>query len=464
MESIWRKQIGEIDSRDQSRELYSAKSHWDVIVIGAGLAGLLTAYYLKEAGLDVLVLEANRVTSGQTERTTAKITSQHGLKYSKLIKEIGVNRARLYAQANESAIREYERLIRTQGIDCEFERTSAYLYSEQEESPLKEEAKVAAGLGIDAFFTKDTELPFPVAGAVCFRNQAQFSPLKFVEHISRELEIREHVQVTGIKGNRVLTIDKVQSTERELTAERKLTAEKELTADKIVVTTHYPIKDIPGFYFLRQHQERSYVLALSGCKAIKGMYYGMDGESLSFRQAGEYLLLGGGSRRTGENTCGRAYDFLEQAAKKYYPDCREAARWAAQDCMPHDGIPFIGTYSVFTPDLYVATGFQKWGMTTSMVAAMLLRDALLGRENPYSELFSPQRMYFRAGIKNFMVDVGVSIKGLSKGLFGRPRCSHLGCALVWNPEEKSWDCPCHGSRFDGEGKVCDNPAGKDVKI
>ena len=304
---------------------------------------------------------------------------------------------------------------------------------------------------------------------MCFRNQAQVSPLKFVEHISRNLEIREYVQVTGIKGNRVLIIDKVQSTERELTAERKLaaegglTAEKELTADKIVVTTHYPIKDLPGFYFLRQHQERSYALALSGCGKINGMYYGIDQEGLSFRQAGEHLLLGGGSRRTGENTCGRAYDFLEQAAKKYYPDCREEARWAAQDCMPHDGVPFIGKYSVFTPDLYVATGFQKWGMTTSMVAAMLFRDMLCGLENPYAELFSPQRIYFRAGIKNFIAYVGVSIKGLTKGVFVRPRCSHLGCALVWNPEEKSWDCPCHGSRFDGEGKVCDNPAGKDVK-
>lgn len=418
------------------------ESTWDVVVVGAGMAGLLVAYYLQEEGKKVLVLEANEVASGQTGRTTAKITSQHGLKYSQLNQSVGVEKARMYAQANEGAIREYERLIHKKGIECQFERVPAYLYTLQDAEPLKEEAKIAASFGIDAFFTQEVELPFPVAGAVCFRNQAQFFPLEFVKHIATELEIREHTKVIAIKGNKVIT------------------ETSEMTAEKIVIATHYPIRNVPGFYFLRQHQERSYVLALSGCNKIKGMYYGIDEDGLSFRQEGDVLLLGGSSCRTGENTCGGSYDFLVQAAEKYFPGYKEENRWAAQDCMPHDGIPFIGRHSMFTPNLYVVTGFQKWGMTTSMIAAMILRDELCGRENPYRKLFTPQRINFRASIGNLLTDVSVSVKGLCKGLFGKKslRCPHMGCELVWNPDEKSWDCPCHGSRFDKNGKLLDNPA------
>lgn len=414
--------------------------HRDVIVVGAGMAGLLTAFYLKQQGRDVLVLEADRVASGQTERTTAKITSQHGLKYSWLIDKVGVKEARLYAQANESAVREYERLILENGIDCGFERVSSYLYTMQDAEVLEEEARAAAFLGIDAVFTRETELPFEVKGAVCFRKQAQFDPPELIRRIASELEILEHTKVIAVKGNRVFT------------------ETGEMTADNIVIATHYPVLNVPGFYFLRQHQERSYVLALSGCEPIHGMYYGVDKGGFSFRQAGEYLLLGGSPCRTGENRDGRAFERLTEAARQYFPGAREEVRWAAQDCMPHDGIPFIGRYSMFTPNLYVATGFQKWGMSTSMVAAMILRDEICGMENPYSEVFNPQRFHFRASIGNLLTDVGMSVKGLGAGLFGRPRCSHMGCKLEWNPEERSWDCPCHGSRFERDGKVLDNPA------
>ncbi len=481
MESIWRLQCKNPVSGKRTTRPALKEKHRDVIVIGAGLAGLLTAYYLKEQGKDVLVLEADRIASGQTERTTAKITSQHGLKYSDLIKKIGIRKARLYAQANEAAIREYEMLIKSKGIECQFQRVPAYLYTLQEEGVLKEEADAAASLGIDAFFTKETELPFRVEGAVCFRNQAQFSPLEFVEYISSELEIMEHTKVIALRGHKVITQDTV------------------MTADNIVVATHYPVLNVPGFYFLRQHQERSYELALSGCDSIKGMYYGIDKGGLSFRQAGEYMLLGGSSCRTGENDKGKAYDSLVKAAKQYYPDSKEESRWAAQDSMPHDGIPFIGRYSVFTPHLYVATGFQKWGMTSSMIAAKLLQDEICGNRNPYARLFSPQRVNLRASVGNLLHDVGMSVKGLSKGAFHRPsksaaslscghggivtvdgrkfacyrdeegklhkisaRCPHMGCELSWNPDEKSWDCPCHGSRFDVDGKLLDNPSKTDA--
>ncbi len=468
MESLWRKQTPNIKPKESKENTLSKDTHWDVIVVGAGLAGILIAYYLMESGKKVLVLEADRIASGQTERTTAKITSQHGLKYEKMIEEIGEDEARMYAQANESAIREYEKLIKEKDIECDFKKCPAYLYTTKDEVPLMEEALAAASFGIDAFFTEETELPFPITGAVCFKKQAQFSPLKFVEAIAKELEIWEQTHVKAIKGNKVITAGGI------------------LTADKIVVATHYPIKNLPGFYFLRQHQERSYVLALSGYKEIKSMYLGVDKDGLSLRQAGEYLLLGGGGRRTGEpigetkkrtnseqigdpkkrsndaSLCEArtGFTFLEEKAREYFPECQIEFGWSAQDCMPHDGIPFIGKYSMFTPNLYVATGFQKWGMTSSMVAAMILRDEICGIENRFAAVFSPQRLHYKAGSKNLFTDIGISVKGLFNGwiLNKTHRCSHMGCALAWNPQEKRWECPCHGSRFDEKGKLLDNPA------
>ena len=324
MESLWREQTPKLSSKADSNHLTMENVHRDVIVVGAGMAGILIAYYLKEKRKNVLVLEADEIASEQTERTTAKITSQHGVKYSTLIETIGAKKARLYAQANEKAVKEYERLIRSKGIECQFQWVPAYLYSMQNKKVLWKEAEAARSLGIDAFFTKETELPFEVTGAVCFQKQASFAPLEFLKEISKDLEIWERVKVMKIRKNRVITNDMV------------------LTADKIVVATHYPFRNVPGFYFLRQHQERSYVLALSGGAKIEGMYIGIDKNGLSFRQAGDFLLFGGGSHRTGKNRNGGKYDYLWEMAKLYYPDSQEVSHWSAQDCMPHDGIPFIG--------------------------------------------------------------------------------------------------------------------------
>ncbi|MBQ7920409.1 MAG: FAD-dependent oxidoreductase [Lachnospiraceae bacterium] len=446
MESLWRKQTKEIRGRAQEADVKLDRTTWDVIVIGAGMAGILTAFYLQEAGKKVLVLEADRICGGQTEGTTAKITSQHGIKYSTLIKSVGMEAARGYALANEKAIREYEKLIKNREIDCQFERRTAYLYSLREKNSLVVEKRAALSMGIDVVTEDKGELPFQVKGVIGFPNQAQFSPLKFARNIAAELTILENCRVTELKEHLVI-------------AEKKV-----FTAEKIVVATHYPIMDIPGFYFLRQHQSRSYVLALSGCKRIEGMYYGVDREGLSFRQAGDHLLLGGASHRTGENKKGGAYEYLEEMARKYYPNCQVEAKWSAQDCMPHDGIPFIGKYSFFTPNIYVITGFQKWGMTFSMIAALILRDEIMGTENTFGKIFNPQRFHLKASLPHLLTDVGVNIKSLTKALFtDKPSCAHLGCKLEWNPDEQSWECPCHGSRYTGEGKLVDNPSVKDLE-
>lgn len=449
MESLWESRV-RIPRRRPAEGLHER----DVVVIGAGMTGILTAWQLQKAGKRVAVLEAGRIAGGQTGRTTAKITSQHGMIYSRLLQEIGQKKARLYAEANQQAIAEYEHIITENGIDCDFERLPAYLYSTADRSGLCAEAVAAAALGIPAHEAKITELPFGTVGAVCFENQAQFHPLKFIGALAAKLEIYENSPVKSV-GNQIVCTDRAR-----------------FLTKSIVFATHYPLKDIPGFYFLRQHQDRSYVVALKGCEPLGGMYYGVDNAGLSLRSAGEYLLLGGNSHRTGENRKGGAFGSLKAAACKFYPEAKIAYMWAAQDCMPHDGIPLIGRYSLWHPDWYVATGYGKWGMTSSMAAALLLTDLIAGKRNPWEGVFAPRRIRPEAARENFKRDVQLSARGLWKGFTRgkekcrcgegefQARCTHMGCKLVWNSHEKSWDCPCHGSRFDGEGKVLDGPAQK----
>lgn len=438
MESLWSRQTKIAERRSLTSDLET-----EVVVIGAGMAGLLTAFFLEKRGKEVVVLEGGRIASGQTKNTTAKITSQHGAIYDCLIRKIGAEKAKMYAAANENAIREYQRIIEENHFKCGFEVLPSYLYSRLDEESMKHEAEAASQLGISAFFTKQNELPFPVAGSVCFENQAQFHPMEFVKQISEGLKIYEKTQVISVKGHMVQT---EQGT---------------VKAEHIIFATHYPFINIPGFYFLRQHQERSYVLALTGAERYRAMYYGVEQGDFSFRNDGDILLFGGGAHRTGGKNCDGIYQMLAAQAEKYFPNCREEARWSAQDCMSHDNIPFIGRYSAFRPYWYVASGFKKWGMTSSMIAAKIITEQICEGKSPYEEVFSPQRLFLRASAKNFIKDAGNSVQGLVAGAFQpQSRCPHMGCRLIWNPNERSWDCPCHGSRFEADGKLIDNPAQK----
>ena len=470
MQSIWKHDL-EIHQKEAVTEQAKAEQpmtekpiangkNVHTLIIGAGMAGILTAYLLKQKGIDAMIVEAKTIASGQTENTTAKITSQHDIFYNKLLQKTGRKRAKSYAMANEEAIRIFEQIIRKENIDCEFEKKPAYLYTLNKERipELQNEAKVAKMLGIDAKYVEGkeiSELPFEVKGAVRFQEQAQFHPLKFVMHLAKELNIYENTKVLSVKGHRVETNQGI------------------IWAENIIFACHYPITNVPGFYFLRQHQERSYVLALESKKKLEGMYYSVDTEGLSLRSAGNALLLGGGAHRTGKKLCQLSdheqekygYRYLRKMAEVYYKENAEITHWSAQDCMPHDEIPFIGKYSLLRPYWYVATGFKKWGMTASMVSAMIISSQITGSTNLYEATFTPQRLLFRAGIKNFLVDLGESVMGLAKGLFGKKerRCTHMGCLLEWNNEEDSWDCPCHGSRFEKNGELRDNPAQIDIK-
>jgi len=406
-----------------------------VLIIGGGMAGLLCAWKLQQEHIPYVLVEAKVPFSGVSGCTTAKITSQHGLIYSTLYEKAGPDVARLYLEANENALQGYRNLCRE--IPCDFVSRASYVYSLDDRAALHKECQILQELGYPAAFQDSLPLPFSVAGAVKFPGQAQFHPLKFAAAISKDLNIYQDTKV------------------QHLLPDGAETNRGRIRADKIIVTTHFPICNKHGMYFLKQYQQRSYVLALKNAPQFDGMYVDAAENGLSFRNYGELLLLGGGGHRTGKP--GGTWEELRAFARQHFPEAEEVAHWATQDCIPLDHLPYIGRYSRFTPNLYVATGFQKWGMTTSMVAANILKDLVQGKENPYAKIFSPSRNMLH-------LQLGANILESAKNLLTPTpkRCPHLGCALKWNPAEHTWDCPCHGSRFSDTGELLDGPATDDL--
>lgn len=430
MASIWQERISLPTFQTLAGDI-----HTDVLIIGGGMAGLLCACKLHNSGADYILCEANSICSGITKDTTAKITAQHGLCYYKLLEKFGSEKASLYLSANEAAAAEYRRLCAQ--IDCDYSAQDNYVYSLTDRNKLEKEASALQKLNYPAEFAESLPLPFSTAGAVKFPQQAQFHPLKFAAAIASNLNIYEHTPI------------------RELGNGWAATDCGTIHADKIIVATHFPLLNKHGSYFLKLYQHRSYCLALENCQAIGGMYVDEATDGLSLRSHNGLLILGGGSHRTGKH--GGGWEELERAAAEYFPGATLHSRWATQDCMSLDGIPYVGQYSARTRDLYVATGFNKWGMTSSMMAANILQDLVLGRSNPYTEVFSPSRSIFHPQLT---VNGFEAITNLLH--FGKKRCPHMGCALKWNPREHSWDCPCHGSRFEENGKLIDNPATDDL--
>ena len=407
----------------------------DVLIVGGGLAGILCAWHLKEAGISCMLLEADRIMGGTSGHTTAKITSQHGLCYGGFLDKLGYDRARSYYEAHEKAIGAYEKL--SGKIPCDFQRQDHCMYALNAVGALEAEMAALEKLRIPARLEKAIPLPFSTAGGVYFPGQARFHPGKLAAGLVKGLKIYENTRVVQIRGKQAIT-------------ERGT-----VTAEKIIVATHFPILNRHGGFFLKQYQQRSYVLALEKAQQLDAMYLDASGNGLSFRNQGEYLLLGGGGHRTGKQ--GDGWQELSACAKQYYPGAGEVCRWAAQDCMTLDGMPYIGQYGKHTPDLFVATGFNKWGMTSSMVSAMVLCDMVRGRDSLWRELFDPARSMDRNRLAENCRESVVNLLTPT-----RPRCSHLGCALKWNPKERSWDCPCHGSRFSGEGDVLESPAVREI--
>ncbi|MBQ8766568.1 MAG: FAD-dependent oxidoreductase [Clostridia bacterium] len=407
-----------------------------VAIIGGGIAGILCGYMLKQKGIDCVILEADRVCKGVTQNTTAKITSQHGLVYDKLINKFGIEKSKMYLESNENAVKIYRKMCKD--IDCDFEDKDNYVYSTDNLRKVEKELHTLVRLGYKPDFTGEIPVPISIEGAVIFPNQAQFNPLKFLLYISRNLQIYEKTKVIEIKGNYAYT------------------SKHKIKADYFIVTTHFPFINKYGGYFIKMYQERSYVIALENGKQINGMYVDEAQKGMSFRNYKNLLLIGGGDHRTGKS--GGNYTELRIFAKNNYPSKQEVYHWATQDCMTLDNVPYIGRYSPKIPNVLVATGFNKWGMTSSLVAAEILSDMVINKKNEYEELYTPSRSVITPQFAVNLFESAVGILTPSK-----KRCPHLGCALKWNSAEHTWDCPCHGSRFNENGKLVEKPATDDLK-
>lgn len=470
----------------------------DVAVLGGGIVGITTALLLAEAGASVVLLEAGRLAGGTSGHTTAKVTSQHGLIYARLAARHGAEVARRYGEANEAALAWIAARVEREAIDCDLRRRPAYAYVTAPTgcASLEREARAAQEAGLPATLVEDAPLPFPVAAALRFDHQAELHPRRYLHALAERFlaaggqafERTHAVEIGRHGGQEVVKAPGGQA-----------------HADRVVVATHYPFPD-RSLGFARLHPERSYLIAcrIAGAPP-EGMHLGVDvdGPTRSLRAAPiageELLLVGGEGHRTGTGgDTELRYERLEAFARRHWEVAEVTHRWSAQDPATLDGLPYVGALTPRDDRVLMASGFAKWGMTGGTAAALLLADLALGRPALWQDLFDPHRLTPFSSAPRFLAEnaqvaahfVGDRVAarraarapadlGPGEGAIVRdgggealaafrdedgtltalsPRCSHLGCLVAWNRAERSWDCPCHGSRFAPDGTVLEGPA------
>lgn len=471
----------------------------DAAIVGAGITGLTAATLLKRAGKTVAVLESKEIVRGTTGYTTAKVTAGHRLVYQHLRKTFGDEGARLYADSQRAALERVAELIGELGLDCDFRRDSHYVYAESSDdlAKIEREVEVEQQLGLAASFVDDTSLPFPVAGALRLDNQAQFHPRRYLLPLAQGLpgngsHVFEHTRVLDVEEGDQRCIVR--------------TDRGRMTARDVIVASSLPILD-RGLFFGKAHPYRSYTLAapIPAEQAPEGMFINSGGSTRSIRTARDgkrlLLLVNGNGHKTGEERDNEnRYLQLQEFIRSRFGLEEIAYRWSTHDYYTLDQMPYIGRLRRRSRHLYVATGFNGWGMTGGTLAAMILSDLVLGNDNPWAQLYDAKRLNARGAATMFVKEnakvarhwVGgrlartdaetiddvaqgegaiVSLKGERIAVYRddadtvhtlSPVCTHLACYVSWNRAEKSWDCPCHGSRFTGEGTVIQGPAVRDL--
>ncbi|WP_144416117.1 FAD-dependent oxidoreductase [Calothrix sp. 336/3] len=469
----------------------------DVAIVGAGIAGITAATLLKRAGKTVAVIDGEKISRGVSGHTTAKVTSLHQLIYADLIQEHGEDKARLYAQSNQAALELVGKLVAEYGIECDFSRQSAYTFTESanDVEQITAEVEAATKLGLPASFVRETSLPFPVAGAVKFEQQAQFHVRKYLLHLAQNIPgdgsyVFENTRVQNVEEGKPCNV---------------ITERGNLQAQDVIVATNIPILN-EGLFFAKTYPKRSYIIGarIEQSQGFEGMYIGSGEKYYSIRttpdENGLLLLIGGGGHKVGsvEHT-EEKYEDLQEYARSRFGITSIDYHWSTQDFVSFDKLPYIGKLTPSSQHIYVATGFSLWGMTNGTVSAMVLSDLILGVENPWAKLYDATRatpFLTVEGLKQNL-DVGKHwlgdrLKGLGDSLAdvkeGEGKivtvngekiatyrdqngtvnavsaiCSHLGCIVNWNSAEKTWDCPCHGARFSCQGKVLHGPAVNDLK-
>ncbi|ERJ12761.1 FAD-dependent oxidoreductase [Haloplasma contractile] len=485
----------------------SQKHETDLVIVGGGITGITLAYLLKKEQINFTLVDANEFFSKTTAHTTAKITSQHSLIYDELINTFGEDKARLYAESNEQAIDLIESIIKELDIKCNFERLPAYVYTddESETKKIKKEVEAAKRVGIDASLETDIGLPFDILNAVKFNNQAEFHPLKYLVALLQQIDdgntpLFEHTLIESLKEEEIEE-DGITYKKNILTTHQG----HEIHAKKVVIASHFPFYDGFGLYFTKLIPTRSYIVcAETKRKLPKGMYISSKKPIRSLRthksNDKEYILFAGENHKTGHSpNTEDHYSNLINFGNTHFNITSTPYKWSTQDYYTLDHVPYIGNLTEKHDTIYVATGYGKWGMTNSTVAAILLKDLLTNKDNPWTSLYTPSRATTLESAKNFVaqnlhvakefikgkvtpgslnIDLEIdeskviSIKGKSYGAYKDKNgdvyirditCTHLGCECMWNQAERTWDCPCHGSRYDYTGKVVDEPALKHLK-
>lgn len=472
----------------------------DVVVVGGGISGISTAYLLSKEGLKVTLIDAGKILNGTTGHTTAKLTIQHNLIYDELISNLGNEKAQLYYGANNDALNFITKMVSENNIPCDYITEDAYIYtnSSQYEEKLENEFKAYEKLGISSEYLNSIDIPVPIKSAIKVKNQGQFHPLKYM-----------YFMVNAIVEKQGTIFENTKALDIEFSDLPVVITEEgyKIRASNVVICTHFPFYNTRGLYFARMYPERSYVL---GIKAVKdfpgGMYISAEGPGRSIRftpyKGEKLLLIGGENHKTGqgEDTLSH-YTALRQFAEDNFGVKSIEYRWSAQDLTTLDKVPYIGYLTSDLPNVYVATGFRKWGMTNSTAASMIIRDMIIGIENPYIDLFTPSRFNTDPSLKNVFVQNSDVAKNLIKGKLETPSesieyieldqgkvisykgrragaykdkegkvhtvdttCTHMGCELQWNSGERTWDCPCHGSRFSYKGEVVEGPALKPLEV
>lgn len=471
----------------------------DVAIVGGGITGLTAGYLLAKEGLKVIIVEAGKILSGTTGHTTAKITAQHHLIYDELIQHFGEEQAKLYYEANMKALHFIQSLIHEHGINCDFSEQDAIIYAQSPEyaNKLEKEAQAYEKLGIPSSVVNQIPFDLPIENALIMHNQAQFHPLKFLHALVKLFleaggKVYEHTTATDIEDGQNPKVF--------------LDNGIEIRCKYLIAASHFPFCDKKGLYFARMYVDRSYIIAIKGKKQFPGgMYISADTPTRSLRSTPyhneELILVGGGGHKTGQsNDTMKHYFALKEFANEVIGIKEFKYRWSAQDIYTLDKVPYVGPITENQPNVLIATGYRKWGMTNGTTAALLLKDIVFNHKNPYEELFKPSRFHADPDIKKFIsINADVAkhfikgklewgekniddlekeegavafINGSRGGVYKdkdgklhavHTTCTHLGCELEWNNGEKTWDCPCHGSRFSIDGEVISGPATKPLE-
>jgi len=471
----------------------------DVVIVGGGITGITSAYLLVNEGLKVAVLEAGKLMNGTTGHTTAKITAQHDLIYDEFIHNLGRSKARLYYEANKEALDFIKKTVNEHGIDCDFSDQDAYLYATTIQCAKKvvKEAEAYEKLGIDGGLVDTIPFDIAIEKALVMKGQAQFHPTKYLLHLTKLIED---------KGGLIFENTVAVNIE---TGENPTVLTKEgpgVTAKHVLVCSHFPFYEGLGLYSTRMHADRSYALAVKTKKKFPGgMYISADEPNRSLRaveiNGEELVLIVGESHKTGQGIeTMEHYKALESFGEEVFGLEEIVYRWSAQDLVTLDKLPYIGEITSGQPNILFATGFRKWGMSNGTAAAMLFKDMIVGKKNNFQELYKPARFYAHPSLKNFFKENANVVGQLIKGKLDSPKtspeslengegavimldghrkgaykddegklhivdttCTHIGCEVEWNNGDRTWDCPCHGSRFKHTGEVIEGPAEKPLQ-